>query len=142
MESLLHQAKRLPADKLEWKPMEEGRSALSQVQECAVIAGFYPHLFQTLQMPNLDEAAMKQFGEATAALDTLEKAETELRKNTATVAEAIRNMADDKLGQEMKFFGPDMWKVSSVLNAHCWNLQYHTGQICYIQTLLGDKEMG
>ncbi len=142
MESLLHQAKRLPADKLEWRPMDEGRSALAQVQECAVIARSDPHLFETLEMPNLDEAAMKQFGEATAALDTFEKAEAELRKNTATVTDVIRNFPDEKLGIEMKFFGPNPWKVSSVLNSHCWNMQYHTGQICYIQTLLGDKEMG
>ena len=142
MESLLHQAKRVPADKLEWKPMEEGRSTLDQVQECAIIAGFYPMVLSTLQVPEFTEDSMKQFEEAQAKLDTLEKAEAELRKNTAVATEAIRNMPDDSLGKEMKFFGPDMWKVSSVMNAHTWNMQYHTGQICYIQTLLGDKQMG
>lgn len=141
MEGILEQAKRVPEDKRSWCPMDEGRSTLDQVQECAVIAGFYPNLFQTLKLPEIDEAAMKQFQDAKAQLDTFDKAEAALKQNTAATVEAIRNMSDDVLGKEMKFFGPGMWKVSSVMNAHAWNMHYHTGQICYIQTLLGDKGM-
>lgn len=142
MESILMQAKRVPSDKLEWKPMDEGRTTLDQIAECAIIAGFYPTLYQTRKLPDFDEATIKQFEEAKAQLDTLDKAEAALRENTAKTCDAIRAFPDEGLNDEMKFFGPGMWKVSSVLNAHAWNMHYHTGQICYIQTLLGDKGMG
>ncbi len=141
MDALITQARKVPSDKLEWKPMEEGRSALDQVQECAVIAGFYPGLFVSKALPDFTPEMMQQFAEAKAQLSTLEIAEAELRKNTAATVSAIRDITDEELDTEMKFFGPEPWKFSGVLNAHCWNMHYHTGQICYIQTLLGDKSM-
>jgi hypothetical protein len=142
MEDLIRQAKRVPADKLGWRPMDEGRSTLDQVAECAVICGFLPVILATFKGPEFDEASMKQFQESKSALDTLEKAEAVLRENTAKAVEAIRAVPDEKLDLEIPFFGPGTWKICSIMNAHAWNLHYHTGQICYIQTLLGDHAMG
>jgi len=85
---------------------------------------------------------MKAFRDAKDALDTLDKAEAALRENTAKAVEAILAVPDDKLQMEIPFFGPGMWKICEIMNSHTWNLHYHTGQICYIQTLLGDHSMG
>ncbi len=142
MEALLSQAKRVPADKLDWKPLEAGRSVLDQLQECAVIAGFYKSLLATYLMPEFGPEFMADYNKARAELDTMAKVESMLRENTATAVAAIRRaVPDDVIENEMPFFGPEPWKVYSVMNAHAWNMHYHTGQICYVQTLLGDKDM-
>jgi len=142
MEGLLRQVRRVPADKADWSPLGEGRSALDQLQECAVIAGFYPHLLATFEPPVFDEASMAAFEEARKKLDTVEKAEAALREGTAKTIAAIQAVPDEKLEDTMTFFGPEPWKISSVMLAHYWNMTWHTGQTCFIQTLLGDKKMG
>lgn len=142
MEALLHQVKRLPGDKVDWQPNGEGRSALDQLQECAVIATYYPSVLGSLKAPEIDAAEMARFNKRKAELDTVEKAESALRESTGLAVAAIRAVLDADLDKEMSFFGPFPWKVASVMNAHAWNMHWHTGQVCYIQTLLGDKEMG
>jgi hypothetical protein len=122
--------------------MDEGRTVLSQVAECAVIPGFMPTILETLQTPELGEERMQAYRSQVASLDTLEKAEALLRENTAKAIDAMLKVPDDKLGTEIAFFGPSPWKIHSIMNSHAWNMHYHTGQICYIQTLLGDKAMG
>lgn len=142
MESLIRQAKRIPADRLTWKPMEEGRSALDQVAECAVIPGYMPGILASLKGPEFTEETMNAYRQAKDSLDTFEKAEALLRENTAKAVAAIKAVPEDKLGLEIPFFGPEPWKIAAIMNSHAWNMNYHTGQICYIQTLLGDHEMG
>ena len=136
------QAKRVPIDKLDWKPMDAGRSILDQLAECALIPAFYPAVVQTKQMPDFTPELMEAFEEDKNRLNTLEKAEALLRENTAKAVAAFLAVPDDDLEVEMKFFGPGVWKLASVMHAHVWNMHWHTGQICYIQTLLGDKAMG
>lgn len=141
MEGLLRQARRVPADKLTWSPMDLGRSVLNQVAECAVIPGYMPTLLETFKSPDFNEESMKAYRAAVESIKTLDEAESLLRKNTAAAIEAILKVPDDKLALEIQFFGPKPWKIHSIMNSHAWNMHYHTGQICYIQTLLGDKEM-
>lgn len=141
MEAILHQATNVPPDKLTWKPMEEGRSVLDQIAECAIIPRYMPGVLETLKGPEFTEEMMNAFKEDKAAIDSLEKAEATIRENTAKAVAAILAVPDDKLELEIPFFGPKMWKVSSIMCSHMWNLDYHTGQICYIQTLLGDHSM-
>ena len=142
MEGLIHQAKRVPADKIEWKPLESGRTVLDQMQECAVIAAFYPIVLKTFAMVEMNDTMMATYRSERSGLDSIEKCEAKLRENTARAIEAILAVSDEDMQKEMTFFGPEPWKVSSVMNAHAWNMHWHTGQICYIQTLLGDKAMG
>lgn len=141
MEALVRQARRVPADKLTWQPQGEGRSVLSQVAECAVLPGYLPHILETFEPPAFDDASMTKYRAAVAAVTSLDYAEKILRENTAHAIAAIKAVPDSKLESDMPFFGPDPWKVHSVMNSHAWNMHYHTGQICFIQTLLGDHDM-
>lgn len=141
MEGLLRQAKSVPADKLGWKPVDEGRSVLSQLAECAVIPSYMPEILATLKGPEFSEEMMAQYHAATAAITTLEDAEVLMRENTAKAVEAMRRVTDADLEKEISFFGPNPWKICAIMQSHDWNLTYHTGQICYIQTLLGDHNM-
>jgi hypothetical protein len=141
MEALLKQAKRVPADKLTWRPMDEGRSVISQVAECAVIPGYMAGILETMKGPEFSEDSMKAYTQQVESLETLEDAEALLRKNTASAIEAMLKVPDENLAAEIPFFGPTPWKIHAIMNSHAWNMHYHTGQICYIQTLLGDKGM-
>ncbi|MBN8690634.1 MAG: DinB family protein [Armatimonadetes bacterium] len=138
---LIRQAGRLPADKLTWQPADTARNALDQVAECAVIGRFIPNILETRETPKFDEESMARFKAAKEELDTLEKASEALQASTALTAAAIRAMPDEALEETMQFFGPEPWTILQIMGMHKWNMDYHCGQICYIQTLLGDKDM-
>lgn len=142
MEGLIHQVRALPADKVAWKPMDEGRTALDQMAECALIAKSLPQILGSRKMPDFTPEMIAQFESDKAAIDTVEKGESLLRDATAATVTAIRAMPDEALQEQMHFWGPEPWSVAGVMAYHSWNMNYHTGQVCYIQTLLGDKKMG
>ncbi|MCB0825890.1 MAG: DinB family protein [Armatimonadetes bacterium] len=141
MEGIIKQAKKMPEDKLTWEPMGEGRTALDQVAECALICGFIPDVLAKREMPNIDEAAMAEFEKSKQAYKNLADVEADLRSGTEKLNETIMNMTNDELDIKIPFFGGEEWSLASIANLHGWNMQYHTGQICYIQTLYGDKDM-
>ncbi|MBL8048605.1 MAG: DinB family protein [Chthonomonas sp.] len=139
-EGLIRQAEALPADKVTWQP-EGARSALDQVAECAIICGHMPATLTAKTMPDFTPEMIAEFEATKAQLDTLEKAAAALRTANAALVDYIRGMADADLEGQMKFWGPEPWRVADVADYHRWNMVYHTGQICYMQTLLGDKDM-
>lgn len=93
------------------------------------------------KMPDFTPEMMEEYETNKNALD-LDGAVSLLRENTEKLCEAIRSVPDEKLGEQMKFWGPEPWSVAGVLNYHNWNMTYHIGQVNYIQTLYGDKDMG
>lgn len=132
-------ARRVPEDKLEWKPYEEGRTILDQLQECAQAPIWY--------IPMLDPSFSHGFANyeemqtARKEWKTLEDCERVTHENTAKLLEVVRNVSDEDLNTEVKMpWGETMRKVD-VIGFHHWNLTYHLGQIAYVQTLYGDKEM-
>ncbi len=141
MERFLREAGKVPTDKILWAPLEEGRTVLSMMQELGVIGEHMPHLIETLEVPTFDEAFMQAYYAACAKLDTYEKAEEAIRVHTLRTVEAIRAVPDEKLSVEIPFFGGQMWTVAKIMGHHASNTEYHTGQVCYIQTLYGDKSM-
>jgi hypothetical protein len=135
--SLEKVANATPPDKQVWKPLDEGRTALDQVAECAVINAWCTNIMTQFSVPELDGEA---YGAATSALDTMDKALEALRTETEKLAQAIEAVPADKLETEVKF--PWDEKPSTLAEAMVvphWNMVYHIGQISYIQTLYGDK---
>jgi hypothetical protein len=129
----------MPADKQTWRPLDEGRSALDQVAECAVINQWATSLFVDRVMPELDNEA---YANACAALDTVDKAVAALRDSTAALASAIDSVPDDALGIQVQFPWDDRpCSLAEAMLMAYWNLTYHIGQVNYVQTLYGDKEM-
>ncbi len=130
----------MPGDKQDWKPLDLGRSALDQVQECAVINGFFTGILRDQAVPPLDWGAYKA---ACAALDTPDKATTALTDSAKALAAAIEAFPEDKMDDTvtMPFAEGMVMTFGQVMFAAYWNMTYHTGQIAYIQTLYGDNEM-
>ncbi len=137
-EGLIDITTQMDADKTSWSPLDEGRTALDQVAECALICGAMVKVLAEYKMPEFTPEMMAEFETSKASL-TLDEAVALLRENTKALSAVIRAVPDEKLEEEMAFWGPEKWKVASVMNYHNWNSVYHYGQISYVQTLYGDK---
>jgi len=123
-------------DKITWKPLDKGRSALEQVQECIGMAMFGKTIFETQSVPAMNREDMEKLQEAYA--DSV-KALAGLTSATAEFAKAIENFPADKLGNKVMLpFGGGMEKsFGEVAMMAYWNTVYHEGQVNYIQTLAG-----
>jgi hypothetical protein len=141
-ETLFRYAKNVPADKLNWTPLESGRTILNLLQECALCPDW---CYQTIsgdlaEWTEEHEAASR---EMQAAWTTVDDCERECNQRLEKLFEFFRTIGDDRLS-ETKFLpyegGRDFTMVEMMEYPH-WNFDYHLGQIAYIQTLYGDKEM-
>lgn len=131
----------MPADKLQWQPLEQARSAHEQVLECAVINNMAAGIFRDQAFPNfetMDWGGM--FGKAAAENDTTQKLIASLEKGTAELVAAIKTFPAEKLGETVMVpFDGSTRTWAEVLMFPYWNMTYHEGQINYIQLLYGDK---
>lgn len=143
LEDTLRAAAALPADRLDWQPAPTSRSALNQLQEIAVSAEWFLPLLEGGQLPAFDDHARREAARLKASLDTLDACRVYARDSTARLCHAIAHFPDERLDDEISlpFGGGMMMTMADVLGLHAWNLTYHLGQINYIQTLLGDREM-
>ena len=138
-EALARNAQAMPADKLNWSALDAGRTAFQQIVECAVIYGVGAAIFTERRMPPMEPDS---FGKAMAALDTPEKALAALKTNSDALARAIEAFPDEHLDETIQLpFFPTPRSFAHLLLMPYWNSVYHLGQIAFIQTLYGDKEM-
>lgn len=136
-ESLIRNIEAMPVDKAEWKALELGRSALNQVQECAVIAKMFADTFSNHAIPAMEDDA---FGKSMSELDTVAKAVAALRANTENLVKAIEAFPAESLEEPVQL----PWEqtpntFAAIMFTNYWNSTYHEGQINFIQTLYSDK---
>ena len=125
---------RLPADKRNWSPMGDARTALDMVAECALMNGNTADLIQTRVFPaDFDWAA---FGRAKTELAQNRDALLSLlHANTQKVIAALNAVAEEDLNVAVPMpWGP--MALSEVMAYPYWNMSYHEGQINYIAALL------
>lgn len=133
----------MPADKLTWKPLDTGRSALDLLQEVAQSASYVIPILETRQVPDFNPEMFTVLMAERQTWDTIEKCEEVMRANHARLFEIIRNFPDEDLQQtvHLPFAGGFDQTMAEIMSYQYWNLSYHLGQVCYIQTLYGDMEM-
>lgn len=141
-EGLFHQARKVPADKLGWTPLESGRSVLDICAECALSPTWGSEVVAAGGF-EMTQEVMAAFGAAKAALTTLDDCERVGAENLVKFEEFVRTVPAERMGEiiVMPFGRVKEWPIAEVLGIHEWNCTYHAGQICYIQTLYGDKTM-
>lgn len=137
MDDVIRSVDALPTDKRDWAP-EGGRSALSQLREIAMVPHFYITILKTGAPPAFDDHAHEM-----PSLTTVDECRTEAMKATSELCRMIREFPDSDLEKEitLPFNGGMVVTMADLLGLHYWNTVYHLGQINFIQTLLGDKEM-
>ena len=138
-DTLIRNLQAMPADKQDWKPMDLGRSALDQVQECTAINRWIADAYRTHELPPLDGEA---FAAVKAELDTVEKACAGLKEATTGLCDAISSQSDADLDLTVTLpWDSTPTPFAALFMVPYWNNAYHIGQICYVQTLYGDNDM-
>ena len=131
LEDLIASVRRMPADKLDWRPLGEGRSAMDQFRECATAPHFYSSAIRGTPFVSLK--GVREGWD-------VDECERQARLATADLLEAIRALPGERLGELIEVPMNGTIPVLAVVWMHLGNLTYHLGQIGFIQTLYGDLE--
>ncbi len=136
---LIRNVRAMPEDKVNWQPLEKGRTTLSQLQECAIICGFSIYTLTNHALPPDFEGA---YGRELGDVDTVDKAIAKLEERSAALAKVIASVPDTDLEMTVKMpWLEQPSTLAELMLMNYWNLVYHIGQVSYIQTLYGDNEM-
>lgn len=136
-------AKAVPEDKQNWKPLDLGRSVLEQCRELAMCPHWAIQLVSQDQQPEWNEEAMEAVKREQEQWKTVEDCEAECNKRLEALFDVFRNMPDERLAEKkwLPYGGGRDFTMPEMMDYPRWNFTYHLGQIAYIQTLYGDKEM-
>lgn len=144
--SLFSAARHVPEDKRDWAPMGEARTAQTLLYGCAMTTPFYIAAVQgrmkefAALVP--DEAMQELWRRRSEAAWTLEGAESVARETFAELCQALEAVPDARLAESQPHpMDPGQQATTAdLLFLAYWNLVYHTGQVNYLQTMLGDAE--
>lgn len=136
-------AGRVPADKLDWKPLDSGRSVLDQARELAKCPDWAIELCTNGPEGDHSEEAMAASKAEMAAWATVAECEKVYEEKAVRLYEMIRSFPTDRLEETMMlpYDGGREFTYKEMLGYPMWNAMYHQGQINYIQTLYGDFGM-
>ncbi|MCC7102084.1 MAG: hypothetical protein IT206_03295 [Fimbriimonadaceae bacterium] len=136
-------ARKVPADKVDWSPLDEGRSVLNQCRELAMCPTWAKSIINNEPQPEWNEATMEKIKEEQAQWKSVDDCEAECNRRLAELYELYRNMPDARLEEcrWLPYDGGREFKMPEMMDYPRWNFNYHQGQISYIQTLYGDKQM-
>lgn len=130
----------MPKDKQTWRPLDEGRNALDQLVEVVSLNFAVAETLKTKVFPTRGEDAEAKLK---AEIDTVATAVAALRSSCDAVAVAVENLSDEDLDTTvtLPIRGGAVRKLSWMALLPARHMSYHWGQINYIQTLYGDREM-
>jgi uncharacterized damage-inducible protein DinB len=132
----------VPADKLQWVPIEGGRSVLSLVQELGMTPTWQ---YSVLAGPDTEEASqsMEEQVAMMAGWATIEACKQQFDERFEKLEAYVRTIPEERFTETkwLPYDGGRDFTVLEMLDYTRWNCNYHLGQIAYIQTLYGDKEM-
>lgn len=140
--SLFQAAKRVPTDKLTWKPLDSGRSVIDILQECAQSPFWAIGMLQN-RTADFDMSFYEKMEAERKTWTTVELCEQNCRTNLKKLYAAIDAFPESDLDQKLTLpFAKDLvMTYAEIMVIHYWNATYHFGQVCYIQTLYGDMNM-
>ncbi|MBV9852843.1 MAG: DinB family protein [Armatimonadetes bacterium] len=141
--ALFRTARHVPVDKYHWSPMGEARAAQNQVAECALTPMVYLSLLDGHPMDFSDPAVRRHGEQMMSALDTVDAAEAAAQEQYARLYTRIESLSDADLTRTVRlpFGGGRDVPIADIIFFAYQNIVYHTGQINYLQLMLGDKEM-
>lgn len=142
-EEAFRYAGKVPRDKLEWAPLEAGRSVLDICRELAVCPTW---ALDTINNKDLSQWTEEDTAKARAQADQWKTADdcfVECKRRLEELFELYRTMPDERLTETkwLPYEGGRDFTMPEMMDYPRWNFNYHTGQIAYIQTLYGDKDM-
>jgi glutathione S-transferase len=142
-EGMLTTARAMPEDKLRWKPLDSGRSALELARECTQSLNWCTGVLQGEPMPDFTPEVMQAMQSEQAQWATLDDCERASVAKFEKLEAIVRSYPDGDLEKtiQLPFIPGKDFSMADMIMVPYWNNTYHTGQINYIQTLYGDREM-
>lgn len=136
-------AKAVPEDKLDWKPLDAGRSVLDLCRELAMCPTWAYDTIEGQEEPDYSEEGMAAMKREQEQWKSVADCEAECGKRLEKLFDLYRGLPDERLTQTkwLPYDGGRDFTVAEMMDYPRWNFLYHQGQIAYIQTLYGDKEM-
>lgn len=131
----------MPQDKRTWSVLEQGRTALDVTAECARINHFVAKALIAFGMPGFSGQPETPPDPNTVAVENHIAA---LSDSVQAMNNSLAGFPSDRLADAITLpFGPNGMTMTFAQFALVgyWNMSYHLGQINFIQTLYGDKEM-
>ncbi len=143
LDGLFRTARHIPDDKYAWIPQGEARTAQSQINECALSPLFFLTLLQGKTVDLSDEAVQRRRQQLEESLTTLDAAEAFAQEHYPKLFALMEAIPDAQLDEPrtLPFRGGMTVTTTDMLFLPLQNIIYHTGQINYLQTMLGDTEM-
>ncbi|HED03568.1 MAG TPA: DinB family protein [Candidatus Fraserbacteria bacterium] len=134
-ELMLKAAAHIPAERTAWRPEGLGRSPQELLAHTAGANLAFARLIQgETELPGEPPQQIK--AEARSYQEALQTFQT----SAQTLAQAMRILPEERFTQECQMPWGERWKMTRVLSAPSAHIAYHWGQLCYLQTLLGDQE--
>ncbi len=137
LKSVFEAARKVPSDKTDWKPLDNGRSVLDQLQECAFCPLWVPGL---LEKRAFDPSGFATYEETRKGWTTIDACEAAATTNMEAFKKAVNELPEADYGVEVNLPWGN-YTLAEVMGFPMWNLHYHAGQINYVQTLYGDFSM-
>lgn len=136
-DQLFRAARAIPAEKLDWKPSPEMRSALDQLQEIATADSVFKSSYVNRELDWSPDLMGQWLAERSKYTD-LDELEKMTRESNAKLCEYIMSVDDDYLSQPVKMPFPGEFDVAYIFSYYPWNMAYHEGQITAIGMRLQD----
>lgn len=133
----------VPENKVGWKPIDAGRTVLDQSQEMAKAPEWAHAIVSEGPQPEWTAEGMAEEKLEMAKWDTIDKCKAECQARLDRLFELYRGVSDDRLAETkwLPFEGGRDFTVKEMMAYPMWNFTWHAGQIAYVQTLYGDKDM-
>lgn len=119
----------IPEDKLDWKPAPTAKNAFEITAEVEGVADGMRAVINGGEWPNA----------LPAPPTSLKEAQERIERATETYAALLRTLDPSRFGETVTLPFMEMPFVRAV-SLPAIEAVHHHGQICYIQTLLGDTE--
>jgi uncharacterized damage-inducible protein DinB len=135
-------ANTVPQDKLDWRPLDQGRSVIDMCRELGMTPTWGASAFQDSSGEWNEETAKAQ-RQLMESWKTVDDCVAQFNDRFSAWEKVARSMSDEELSKTkwLPYNGGRDHTYLEMLDYVRWNCTYHLGQIAYIQTLYGDKEM-
>ena len=142
-EAAFKYARHVKPDKLEWKPLDEGRTVMNILHELTKCPDWAVEIMSSTEPPSFSEESMAAYEAEKSEWTSVEKCYEIGKAKLAKFVEFVAAFPDDKLKDTkwLPFDGGRDFTNAEQMGYPLWNYSYHQGQIAYIETLYGDKEM-
>jgi uncharacterized damage-inducible protein DinB len=128
------------ADRLAWRPLDMGQSVLSMCREIAMTPQWAIDVMEGVQ--STEDERKASFAEM-QSWDSVAQCRTQFQARFDRWAKYVTGLPDSKLSETrwLPYNGGRDHTYLEMLEYPRWNITYHLGQVAYIQTLYGNRDM-